>query len=123
MTCVSPLQTEVETYFRHAVEVARNQQAKSPELRAVVSLSRLWQHQGKRAEAYQILAGTYEWFTEGFDTLDLQEAKALLEELACRWSIAYSEELISATISATLQSTDRHDGIVGQEHWHFQRDS
>ena len=55
---------------------------KSWELRAATSLARLWQHQGKRAEAYELLAPIYGWFTEGFDTADLQEAKALLEELA-----------------------------------------
>jgi predicted ATPase len=62
--------------------VARHQQAKSLELRAAISLSRLWQHQGKRAEARELLAEIYGWFTEGFDTADLREAKALLEELS-----------------------------------------
>jgi predicted ATPase len=61
--------------------VARQQQAKSIELRAAVSLSRLWQHQGKHAEAYDLLAPLYGWFTEGFDTADLQEARALLAAL------------------------------------------
>ena len=61
--------------------MARRQQAKALELRAALSLSRLWQQQGKRAEAYALLAPIYGWFTEGFDTADLQEAKALLEEL------------------------------------------
>ena len=61
--------------------MARRQQAKSWELRAAVSLSRLWQQQGKRAEARELLAPIYDWFTEGFDTADLQEAKALLEDL------------------------------------------
>jgi predicted ATPase len=61
--------------------VARQQQAKSLELRAAMSLSQLWQHQGKRAEAYDLLAPLDGWFTEGFDTADLQEAKALLGEL------------------------------------------
>jgi len=75
------LQAEVETYFRQAISIARHQQAKSLELRAVMSLSRLWQQQGKREEAHQMLAGVYGWFTEGFDTPDLQEAKALLEDL------------------------------------------
>jgi predicted ATPase len=70
-----------ETCFRQALAVARRQQAKSLELRAAMSLSRLWPQQGKRAEAYQLLAETYGWFTEGFDTIDLQEARALLEEL------------------------------------------
>ena len=68
--------------FHHALAVARHQQAKSLELRAAMSLSRLWQRQGKRAEARELLAPIYGWFTEGFDTPDLQEAKALLEELA-----------------------------------------
>ena len=62
--------------------MARQQQAKSWELRAAMSLARLWQQQGKRAEAHQRLAEVYGWFTEGFDTADLQEAKVLLEELA-----------------------------------------
>jgi predicted ATPase len=61
--------------------VARQQQAKSLERRAAISRSRLWQRQGKRQEAYDLLAPVYSWFTEGFDTADLQEAKALLREL------------------------------------------
>jgi TOMM system kinase/cyclase fusion protein len=72
---------EVEACFRQALEIARQQQAKSFELRAAMSLSRLWQRQGKRVEAHELLAPIYGWFTEGFDTADLQEAKALLEEL------------------------------------------
>jgi predicted ATPase len=68
--------------WRRALEGARRQEAKSLELRAVMSLARLWQHQGKRAEAQALLAPVYGWFTEGFDTADLREAKALLEELA-----------------------------------------
>ncbi|HEV8711411.1 MAG TPA: adenylate/guanylate cyclase domain-containing protein [Candidatus Binatia bacterium] len=73
---------EAEGYFLQAIEIARKQSAKSLELRAVMSLSRLWQQQGKREEARQMLAEIYGWFTEGFDTKDLQEAKALLQELA-----------------------------------------
>ena len=65
-----------------ALAVARRQQAKSWELRAAMSLSRLWQQQGKRAEAHALLAPIYGWFTEGFDTADLQEAKALQDTLA-----------------------------------------
>jgi predicted ATPase len=72
---------EAEACLRQALDVARRQQAKSLELRAAMSLSRLWQRQGKRAEARELLAEIYGWFTEGFDTADLQEAKALLEEL------------------------------------------
>jgi predicted ATPase len=72
---------EAEACFQKAIDVARRQRAKSLELRAVMSLSRLWQQQGKKDEAQQMLAETYGWFTEGFDTRDLQEAKALLKEL------------------------------------------
>jgi predicted ATPase len=74
-------QAEAEACFHKAIEIARKQQAKSLELRAATSLARLWQQQGKKQEARQLLAETYGWFTEGFDTVDLQEAKALLAEL------------------------------------------
>jgi class 3 adenylate cyclase/predicted ATPase len=74
-------QGEAEEHFHQALTVARRRQAKSWELRAAMSLSRLWQQQGKRTEAYELLAPIFGWFTEGFDTADLQEAKALLEEL------------------------------------------
>ena len=73
---------EAEACFHQALAVARRQQAKSLELRAVMSLSRLWQRQGKRGEARRLLEEIYGWFTEGFDTADLQEARALLETLA-----------------------------------------
>jgi predicted ATPase len=73
---------EAEKCFLKAIEIARSQLAKSWELRATTSLARLWQQQGRKAEARQLLAEIYGWFTEGFDTKDLQEAKALLEELA-----------------------------------------
>jgi predicted ATPase len=72
---------EAESCFHRAIEVARRQEAKSLELRAVTSLARLWQQQGKKEEARNVLAGIYDWFSEGFDTVDLKEAKALLEEL------------------------------------------
>ena len=72
---------EAETSFREAIDIARRQHAKSLELQAVMRLSRLWQQQGKRDEAHQVLAEIYGWFIEGFDTADLQEAKALLETL------------------------------------------
>ena len=72
---------QAEACFQQALAVARRQQARSLELRAAVSLARLWQQQGRRAEAYALLAPVYGWFTEGFDTADLQEAKALLAEL------------------------------------------
>jgi predicted ATPase len=68
--------------LHQAFAVARRQQAKALELRAALSLSRLWQRQGKRKEARQVLAEVYGWFTEGFDSSDLQEAKALLGELS-----------------------------------------
>jgi tetratricopeptide (TPR) repeat protein len=74
-------EAEAEACFHKAIEIARQQQAKSLELRATVSLARLWQQQGKKKQAQQMLAEIYHWFTEGFDTVDLKEAKALLEEL------------------------------------------
>jgi class 3 adenylate cyclase/predicted ATPase len=74
-------QTDAEACFQQALAIARHQSAKSLELRAATSLARLWQQQGKRAEALQLLRDVYGWFTEGFDTADLQEARALLEEL------------------------------------------
>jgi len=74
--------SEAEACFLKAIDIARQQQAKSLELRATMSLARLWQQQGKRHEAHSLLSEIYHWFTEGFDTKDLQEAKALLEELA-----------------------------------------
>ena len=74
-------QAEAEAWLQRALDVARRQEAKALELRAAMSLSRLWQQQGKRQEAHDLLAEVYDWFTEGFDTADLQEAKALLEEL------------------------------------------
>jgi adenylate cyclase len=78
----APQPEEAEACFQRALEVARRQQTKSLELRAAMSLARLWQQQGRRAEAHELLASVYGWFTEGFDTLDLQEAKALLDALA-----------------------------------------
>jgi predicted ATPase len=74
--------TEAERWFRRATEIARRQKAKSLELRAVVSLSRLYQRQGRGEEMRPLLAETYGWFTEGFDTADLREAATLLQELA-----------------------------------------
>jgi TOMM system kinase/cyclase fusion protein len=77
-----PDEGQAETCLCQALDTARHQQAKSCELRAAVSLARLWQRQGKRDKAHQLLAPIYGWFTEGFGTADLQEAKALLEELS-----------------------------------------
>jgi len=78
----SAKQADAESCFQHALDLARNQQAKSFELRAAMSLARLWQQQDKRQEAYDLLAPVYNWFTEGFDTADLQDAKALLDALS-----------------------------------------
>jgi predicted ATPase len=78
----SPEIPQAEACFQQALEVARRQQAKSLELRAALSLTHLWQQQGKRQEARDLLAPIYGWFTEGFDTADLRDAKELLEELA-----------------------------------------
>jgi predicted ATPase len=78
----SEVEKGAEECFWKAVEIAQKQQAKSLELRAVMSLTRPWQQQGRKDEARQMLAEIYGWFTEGFDTADLKEAKALLEELS-----------------------------------------
>jgi class 3 adenylate cyclase/tetratricopeptide (TPR) repeat protein len=78
----SGLDTDAETHYRRGIEIARVQQAKSLELRAATSLARLWQSQSKTAEARDLLAPVYGWFTEGFDTADLKEAKTLLGELS-----------------------------------------
>jgi adenylate cyclase len=75
-------ESEAEACFLKATDIARTQQARSLELRAATSLARLWQRQGQREEAHKLLSEVYNWFTEGFDTKDLQEAKALLEELS-----------------------------------------
>jgi predicted ATPase len=73
---------DVESHFQRAIRVAQQQEARWLELRAVMSLARLWRDEGRRAEAHQRLATIYDWFTEGFDTADLQEARALLDELS-----------------------------------------
>ena len=76
-----PDEAEAEMRFRRALEVARRQDAKMWELRAASSLGRLWASQGEQQKAHDLLAPIYGWFTEGFDTTDLKEAKALLDEL------------------------------------------
>ena len=76
-----PNEADAETCFSQALDIAHRQQAKAWELRAAMSLSRLWQQQDKRQDAYDLLAPVYEWFTEGFDTTDLREAKALFDTL------------------------------------------
>ncbi len=73
---------EAEACFKQAIEIARGQSAKSFELRAATDLARLWQGEGKRTEARDLLAPVHDWFTEGFDTTDLKDAKALLDDLA-----------------------------------------
>jgi predicted ATPase len=73
---------EAEQWFHKSLDIARNQSMKSFELRAATSLARLWQSQGKRKESYDLLAPVYGWFAEGLDAADLQDAKALLDELA-----------------------------------------
>ncbi len=81
MRQATPDEVQAEACFHEALDVARDQKAKSWELRSAMSLSRLWQQQSKRDEARELLAPVYEWFTEGFDTADLKDAKALLDEL------------------------------------------
>ncbi len=75
-------QAEAEACFNRAIDVARRQSAKSPELRAAAGLARLWHQQGKTGKARALLAPVYDWFTEGFDTADIKDAKALLNELS-----------------------------------------
>jgi predicted ATPase len=100
-----------EMCFRKAIEIAQKQQAKSLELRATVSLARLWQQQGKIADAHARLAAVYNWFTEGFDTKDLQEAKALLGELSHR------------AIEALLTCYPYNDFYLGKTHGVFGEES
>jgi predicted ATPase len=76
------MRRKAQAYFERALAVARQQRAKSWELRAAMSMARLRRDQGKRGDARELLAPVYGWFTEGFDTRDLKEAKALLDELA-----------------------------------------
>jgi predicted ATPase len=82
LKCSEPDAVKAEEYFERALAVARQQQAKSWELRAAMSMARLWRDQGKVQQARELLAPVYGWFTEGHNTLDLKEAKALLDELA-----------------------------------------
>jgi predicted ATPase len=85
ITLLSPVRDTAKagaSYFERALSIARQQQAKSWELRAATSMARLWRDQGKRDEARELLAPVYGWFTEGFDTRDLKDAKALLDQLS-----------------------------------------
>jgi predicted ATPase len=75
-------ESQADACFQRALAIARSQEAKAWELRAATSLARLWQSQGKHQDAYDLLAPVYDWFTEGFDTADLREAKQLLDELS-----------------------------------------
>ena len=84
-----PDAAKAEAYFERALAVARQQQAKSWELRAAMSMARLWRDQGKRDEARELLAPVYGWFTEGFDTLDLKEAKGVARRAARRENLNY----------------------------------
>ena len=81
LLAVEPDATKAQAHFERSLSVAGEQQAKSWELRAAMSLARLWRDQGKAQQARELLAPVYGWFTEGFDTRDLKEAKALMEEL------------------------------------------
>jgi predicted ATPase len=81
-TSSTPRTLAAEGCFQQALDVARRQEAKTLERRAAMSLARLWQQQGKGQEAHDLLASIYGWFTEGFDTADLQEARVLLEQLS-----------------------------------------
>ena len=91
-----PDAAKAEEYFERALAVARQQQAKSWELRAAMSLARLWRDQGKVQQARELLAPVYGWFTEGFDTRDLKEAKALLGRVALMICKAQAETDIQA---------------------------
>ena len=84
----APDAAKAEAYFERALAVARQQQAKSWELRAAMSLARLWRDQGQVQQARELLAPVYGWFTEGFDTRDLKKAKVLLEELEAELHVA-----------------------------------
>jgi len=99
--------------LHQGLDLARRQQAKSWELRAATSLARLWQQQGKYSEAYELLAPVYGWFTEGFDTVDLQEAKALLDKLA--WSKGAIVDEKSVQCSPDLDRGNEASDIVASD--------
>ncbi|MBL8203248.1 MAG: protein kinase [Blastocatellia bacterium] len=100
----SNARAEAESCYRKAIEIARQQSAKSWELRAATSLARLWQRQGKREEARQMLAEIYGWFTEGFDMADLQDAKALLDELSSEFSLQVAAVPSADTLKRELST-------------------
>ena len=97
---LAPDAEKAEAYFDRALTVARQQQAKSWELRAAMSIARLWRDQGKPQQARELLAPVYGWFTEGFDTLDLKEAKALLDELQPDTNLENVPDFVEAEISS-----------------------
>ena len=119
--------SKAQAYFERALAVARQQQAKSWELRAAMSMARLWRDQGKRDEARELLAPVYGWFTEGFDTLDLKEAKVLLElsrmSRVSEWlekiGLADMPTLFMRTISTSTTPTSRSPDFEG--HWRILR--
>src|SRR5262249_60041304 len=100
-----PDAAKAEAYFERALAVARQQQAKSWELRAAMSLARLWRDRGKPEQARDLLAPVYGWFTEGFDTLDLKDAKALLDELAIGGVVAANDSMGHASIAPNSPGT------------------
>jgi predicted ATPase len=106
-----PDAAKAEAYFDRALAVARKQQAKSWELRAAMSMARLWHDQGKRDEARELLAPVYGWFTEGFDTRDLKEAKALLNELAVLGGLSVIDPTICRHASL-VSRTGRHARLL-----------
>ena len=105
-------QAEAEAWLQRALDVARRQEAKSLELRAAMSLSRLWQQQGKQAEARALLAPIYGWFTEGFDTADLQEAKALLETRGGEDTVTFENVLCGPVETTRLAPFDSAPGCL-----------
>jgi len=101
----APDTEKAERQFDRALVVARQQQAKSWELRAAMSMARLWRDQGKPQQARELLAPVYAWFTEGFDTLDLKDAKALLDELAIGGVVAANDSMGHASIAPNSLGT------------------
>jgi hypothetical protein len=108
---------EGQSALEEALCVARRQEAKSYELRAAASLALLWGERGRRAEARDLLAPVYGWFTEGFDTADLKEAKALLEELTCTGDGIVVNGWRPSRPSRSLQSRGERDGRARSGTW------
>ena len=109
------MQRKRKRYFERALAVARQQQAKSWELRAAMSLARLWRDQGKVQQARELLAPVYGWFTEGFDTRDLKEAKALLEQLRDMSEVRkWLEAIDLAQYADAFEANDLDIDLLGQ---------